>query len=108
MIDLSASEEELVDQVKNACQRWGFFQITAHEVDDELRNRFESMMRAFFALPEEDKMQCERSADNARGFVREEMTKQKLDNKQCFDMGNARDWNSEDDGVVNQGSNAPL
>ena len=60
VIDLSTSEEELVDQVKTACQRWGFFQITAHGIKDELRDRFESMMRAFFALPEDDKAECER------------------------------------------------
>jgi len=75
VIDLSMPEDELVEQVKTACHRWGFFQITGHCVDEPLRNRFESAMRAFFALPDEDKMKCERSAANARGFVREEMTK---------------------------------
>jgi len=62
-------------------------------------------MRDFFALPMHEKLKVERSADNARGFTRSEMTKQKLDHKQCFDVGNWKDFDAKDDDIVNQGLN---
>jgi len=99
------NEQELVQQVQEACQRWGFFQVVGHEVALPMRERFEHMMRGFFALSPEDKVACERSASNARGYVAREMTKQKLDHKECFDVGNPVDWSQPDDHPVNQGLN---
>jgi len=106
VIDMQGlTEHQLVERVRAACQRWGFFQIVGHGVDPAIRDRFEHTMRQFFALPTDQKLLCERSASNARGYVAREMTKQKLDHKECFDVGNPRDWNSADDDQINQGLN---
>ena len=42
---------------------------------------------AFFALPKEHKTRVKRQADNSRGWFDDELTKQKLDWKECFDFG---------------------
>jgi len=99
------TEPQLVERIRQACHRWGFFQLVGHGVDPAIRERFEHAMRQFFALPVDQKLLCERSASNARGYVAREMTKQKLDHKECFDVGNPRDWNSADDDEINQGLN---
>lgn len=102
IIDLHLDEAQLVAQVRQACSRWGFFQVVNHGVDPLTRNRFERYMREFFALPVSDKMKVERSADNARGYVGREKTASKWDHKECFDVGNCADWAQDDDALANR------
>jgi isopenicillin N synthase-like dioxygenase len=46
-----------------------------------------SLQQWFFALPTETKRTIKRSASNSRGWFDDEYTKQKLDWKQCLDIG---------------------
>ena len=102
IIDLQQDEAVLVQQIREACARWGFFQVVNHDVDDEVRGDFEQAMRHFFALDRQEKLKCERDERNARGYVGREMTKQRWDHKECFDVGNCADWSVADDTSVNQ------
>jgi len=105
VISLAQSDEDLAVAVSAACERWGFFQVVDHGVNERIREMFDKASRNFFALDNQEKLKCERSADNARGFVAREQTKQKWDHKECFDVGNKVDWNAADDAAVNRGMN---
>ena len=101
-IDLSnPNETELLNQVAQACSTLGFFNVIHHDIPMELVANYRSQIQAFFALPYEIKDQLRRNETNARGYFDDELTKQKLDWKECLDVGvpGCRDWNvlEEDD-----------
>lgn len=77
----------VVNQIRDACSAWGFFQITNHGVDEGLVSRFYGAQKQFFALPAADKEQVRRRADNSKGWYNDELTKQKVDWKEGFDLG---------------------
>lgn len=91
MVDCSALQrgrpEELADTVREACTRWGFFQVVNHGVDLETVAEFDRQSRLFFELPREEKCSVSRSKDNARGWFDDEYTKRRRDNKEGFDFG---------------------
>ena len=87
---LRAGEEpphSLIEDIAQACEQWGFFQVVNHGVDPALRARAEEQQRHFFALPESAKDAIRRSAGNARGWYNDELTKQRRDWKEGFDFG---------------------
>ena len=80
-------DPEVLYQVHQACRDWGFFQIVGHSVPADLLDATHASMRAFFALPIEEKHAIERSATNSWGFYDRELTKNTRDWKQIFDVG---------------------
>lgn len=70
-----------------ACREWGCFQLHNHGLGDDLCDRVLSGMAQFFALPQQDKLDIERSADNPWGFYDRELTKNVRDWKQILDIG---------------------
>ena len=74
-------------QIHEACRDWGFFQIVGHGVPADLIAATHASMRAFFALPLDEKLAIERTATNSWGFYDRELTKNKRDWKQVFDVG---------------------
>ena len=89
----------LVDDVADACAKWGFFQVVNHGIDRSLRTRAEEQQRAFWALPMHIKRNMKRSAGNSRGWYDDELTKRRHDWKEGLDFGNtpAADWAMDDD-----------
>ena len=83
----AAERARALDEVSQAMSEWGFFNASGHGVDARVAARFEAAQRAFFALPKEHKTRVKRQADNSRGWFDDELTKQKLDWKECFDFG---------------------
>jgi isopenicillin N synthase-like dioxygenase len=79
--------------VDQACREWGFFQVVNHGIDGEVIDALHREMRAFFALPVEDKREVERSAENPWGFYDRELTKNTRDWKQVYDCG--PEWDRE-------------
>ncbi|KAK9817991.1 hypothetical protein WJX72_005406 [[Myrmecia] bisecta] len=78
---------ELSRQIREACEQWGFFQLINHGVSPAYLQRQHEASGTFFSLPLDLKLQCKRSADNARGYFNDELTKQVLDLKEGFDFG---------------------
>ena len=78
-----------LEALDNACREWGCFQLCNHSLDDALCTAMLAEMERFFALPPEDKLALERSADNPWGFYDRELTKNVPDWKQIFDVGPA-------------------
>lgn len=100
VIDLSAPEDVVVEQIAKACSTFGFFQVTSHGVPPALVDAFREQMRLYFeGLPYETKIQWKRNERNARGFFDDELTKQKRDWKEALDVGvpGSRDWSLPDD-----------
>lgn len=93
LIDISGLPHDAaaLDQVDYALREWGCFLITGHAADgaaqQALVDDLNREMRAFFALPVQEKRRVERSADNAWGFYDRELTKNVVDWKEIYDVG---------------------
>jgi len=74
-------------ELAEACADWGCFQIVNHGIEQALMEQTLTGMRQFFALPHEQKLAIERTADNAWGFFDRELTKNVRDWKEIFDFG---------------------
>lgn len=86
---------EVITQLTEACEKWGVFQLTGHGVDAALRKDFFAAIADFFAMPSQDKIQLSRNQGNFWGYFDKELTKNKQDSKEIFDidgnLGNLRD-----------------
>lgn len=86
-IDLSAPDDILVASIGEACRDWGFFQVVNHGVGQDETERLRAVTRAFFAMPRETKRRDLRTLDNPWGYYDRELTKERRDKKEVFDIG---------------------
>ena len=89
---------EVVRKISNACEQWGFFQVTHHGMSQDLRDRFEEQQKLFFDLSSIEKNKLRRGPANARGYFDNELTKRRRDWKEALDIGRPMQ-SGEDDGV---------
>jgi isopenicillin N synthase-like dioxygenase len=87
VIDLSGDAALVEAQVARACADWGFFHLVGHGLDDALRARTLDEARAFFDGSAEAKRALSRSRDNPWGYYDRELTKNRRDKKEIFDVG---------------------
>lgn len=84
-------------RIREACIRHGFFYIKNHGVSVELQEQLESVSKAFFALPEQEKMtiSMDKGGSAWRGFfpLRDEFTSGKPDMKEGIYFGTELDSN---------------
>lgn len=71
----------------NACERWGFFELSGHDIDEGLMAEAISVSRHFFQQPSTHKNQIARTAQNCWGFYDSELTKNRRDLKEILDIG---------------------
>ena len=52
-IDISdlPSNASTVDEIAQACEEWGFFQVTSHGIDPQLRQQFLTACQEFYDAP---------------------------------------------------------
>eukprot|EP00884_Botryococcus_braunii_P020126 jgi/Botrbrau1/6798/Bobra.0153s0001.1 len=100
--DGSLSHNPIVSQIRDACTRWGFFQLVNHGIPSEGLILLQEEAKRFFSLPLEKKVTCKRSVDNAWGFFNDELTKQKLDMMEGFDVGHPPRPDLPDDAPENK------
>jgi isopenicillin N synthase-like dioxygenase len=81
-----------------ACREWEFFYIKNHGVSDAVINSFRNEMSTFFHLPENVLNNIRRNQKNSRGYLDDELTKNKIDWKRCFDFG-AQDGSLDNEGM---------
>ena len=109
VIDLSPSRDAdtLANEIAHACSTYGFFQATSHGISEELIARFRKQCKLYFELDQDLKKTWKRNERNSRGYFDDELTKQRLDWKECLDVGvpGSRDWDIPDDSDLN-GKNA--
>jgi isopenicillin N synthase-like dioxygenase len=103
-VSSTSCRQQIVQQIVEACKNYGFFQVVNHNVPPRLIHEFRQQMKYYFEhIPLETKLSLyKRSSHNSRGFFNDELTKQKLDWKQCLDVGvpRSRNWSllPDDDG----------
>lgn len=73
--------------IDEACREWGFFQAEAHGLDPERVAALFSAARDFFAQPAVAKQRVRRDADNPWGYFDQELTKNRQDWKEIYDLG---------------------
>ena len=86
VIDLRHPWDDVVGQVADAAERFGFFQVVGHGIEDRLFERVWDSTRAFFAQPIETKRSILRSELNTRGYYDRELTKNRRDQKEVLDL----------------------
>lgn len=87
VIDLTAPPAEVHEQLARACADWGFFHLVGHGLDPDLLARVMQAARGLFAAPSADKRALSRSRDNPWGYYDRELTKNRRDKKEIFDIG---------------------
>uniref|UniRef100_H3GMI2 Fe2OG dioxygenase domain-containing protein n=1 Tax=Phytophthora ramorum TaxID=164328 RepID=H3GMI2_PHYRM len=87
----SAALGHLVEEIRAAASEWGFFYIANHGLPQQEIDEFQESMRSFFRLPVETKRSILRTPNNNRGYVVDELTKNKTDWKECFDFAGAHE-----------------
>ncbi len=76
-----------VDDIAEACGRWGFVQAVGHGIPDALMGRVWRQAGRFFALPHDEKLALSRTKENPHGYFDRELTKNARDLKEVFDYG---------------------
>lgn len=61
--------EVIRNQIGQACEEWGLFQVVDHGVDTKLVHDMANLAREFFALPDEEKMRFDMSGGKKGGFI---------------------------------------
>lgn len=82
-----SEDNVVISKISTALEDWGFFQIINHGIPLEVELDLSDSMIKFFASPSEVKNSIRRSLNNSRGFADNELTKQRMDLKEIFDVG---------------------
>jgi isopenicillin N synthase-like dioxygenase len=85
-ITVGLDSPEVIRQLDDACIDWGFFQITGHNVDPSLKQNVFRAMATFFNMPKTSKRQLSRTEKNFWGYYDQELTKNKVDAKEIYDI----------------------
>lgn len=94
---LNGSAEDAVqfrDDLRRVTHEVGFFYLTGHGISDEVIEKMMTLSRAFFALPEEEKLAIENTnSPHFRGYTRVggELTLGKTDWREQIDIGAERE-----------------
>lgn len=88
LIDLNWPRDRLLRAMDQACMEWGFFQVVGHDISESVVKDLEDAMDLFFVKsPARIKQSVFRTSDNSRGYFNNELTKQRPDFKEGFDVG---------------------
>ncbi|EOA32032.1 hypothetical protein CARUB_v10015276mg [Capsella rubella] len=90
VIDLSRLEDpedvqNVISEIGEACEKWGFFQVINHGVPCDTRERLEKTAKKFFELPMEEKVKVKRDEESPAGYHDGEHTISVKDWKEVFD-----------------------
>ncbi len=85
----SGAARDAIDQISNACQTWGFFQVVNHGISSAQIAAVWQQTHAMFALPLAQKLEILRNRENPWGFYNNELTKNQRDKKEVFDFTRA-------------------
>ncbi|KAL4588763.1 hypothetical protein LXL04_001658 [Taraxacum kok-saghyz] len=82
----AAAIEDLINQVRDACKNWGFFEVINHGVPVDVREKLQSAAKRFFDQILEEKKKVRRGEANPFGYYDTEHTKNVRDWKEVFDF----------------------
>jgi isopenicillin N synthase-like dioxygenase len=89
-------DDRAVEQIADAAENWGFFQVVNHGISQDQRESFINTTRDFFRLTADEKQKVLRTESNPMGFYDSELTKNTPDWKEVFDYGMDRKDRSSD------------
>lgn len=84
---LNSSDPASLEKLAMAATDWGFFQLTEHGIPSKVETKFSASMASFFGQSKSEKQRCSRTDENPWGFFDRELTKNKQDWKEIFDLG---------------------
>jgi isopenicillin N synthase-like dioxygenase len=84
---LKTNNRETIESLADACKYWGFFRLVELDLEQGAADRFLAATKVFFSLPHEEKRQLSRTEKNPWGYFDEELTKNKRDWKEIYDLG---------------------
>lgn len=87
VIDLSGPPATVRSQMARACADWGFFHLVGHGLDPDLLAAVMAQAQGLFRAPAQAKRALSRSRDNPWGYYDRELTKNRRDKKEIFDIG---------------------
>ncbi|KAK6797998.1 hypothetical protein RDI58_005700 [Solanum bulbocastanum] len=68
--DINGSRRsEICEEIVNACEDWGVFQVIDHGVDAELISQMKKLAKEFFELPPDEKLRFDMSGGKKGGFI---------------------------------------
>ena len=79
------NDDFALNSVRKACETTGMFRLTEHGLESQSEN-FLKNMKAYFSQPLEQKKLLERNEKNPWGYFDSELTKNKRDWKEIFDL----------------------
>ena len=79
--------ELIAKEIGGACEAWGFFQIVNHGINSKTIKNLWSSAQNFFSLPKDQKRSLNRTSNSPWGYFDHELTKNKRDKKEIFDIG---------------------
>ncbi len=85
--DLQSNDASAISSLDHACRDWGFFRLEQHGISAEKEAAFVSGVADFFAMPKTAKETLYRTEDNPWGYYDKELTKNRQDWKEIFDLG---------------------
>lgn len=77
---------DLIAEIGEACEKWGFFQVINHGIPLEKLEDMKLAARKFFSLSIEEKMKVGKDEENPMGYHDSELTRNVRDWKQVFDF----------------------
>ena len=84
---LTKRQSESLQTLTDAAAEWGFFRLVDHGLERKQIENFLDMVKAFFAQPAPLKKRLSRSESNPWGYYDRELTKNRQDWKEIFDLG---------------------
>ena len=78
-------------ELDQACRNLGFFELINHPLSPSICDELLDQMKIFFSLPSHEKNLIKRTPKNHWGFYDRELTKNKRDWKEIFDVGHEYD-----------------
>lgn len=91
----------VVEQVAEAAEHFGFFQVIGHGIPTDRIDQVWSATSAFFAMPIDEKRRIVRTKDNTRGYYDRELTKNVRDHKEVLDLAQTAHPDLPDDHARN-------
>lgn len=87
LAQLERGDDRARDALAEAAADWGFFRLVDHGIEATRQARFMATTAAFFDQPHEEKLRYSRSEQNPWGYFDRELTKNRQDWKEIFDLG---------------------
>ena len=84
---LESMDQQAISDLSGACSEYGFFRLVEHGIKNNQINNLLELSRKFFTLPKKKKQLSARTGEMPWGFFDQELTKNRPDWKEIFDLG---------------------